>query len=559
MGIPHLISSLQPYTTHENLNGWTVVIDGNALAYHIYHLCVVRRYASRNTLESLPQNLEIAETVIEWLEWSVFEESLHSNSGKIYFDGFLPPLKMKTRSLRLGRLTNQYSNYYKTHNALRHTQLKELGQMTLFGASMGAAKPCLCPPPPYLVPVVLETLYHSKNYSNLIEVVPWEADFYCAQYAKENGVLVLSGDSDLLIYDLGPQGAVAFFKDIKQSIPSKELSAAIYKPTEIVERLGLDKSHGLKPFAFELLMASTLKFSDIKKRAISLRALEIHPIKYRETFNEYNISFPKYDSKSKLSNSKSLAYLQALDPRISEYVLQFPTFAKVAKQPCINNFTEKHVYRIFLPFLLDSPARTSGWEIASVTRQLAYGLVNLALPAEERIASVVEHRRQHAKFGGRELGLPTTLEISTACSEICSNFSKFRDKFKHFCNRQVWIVMTILQEIEWSQLNNKLPMTLLAAKHVAKFFSTSMRERAYHWDLIHFLAQIDASFYSYRILQQISRTIIAQGHQDNLPAALFNLSKLLESLPKICEFPDRDLIISFLHDNLSIISSMADN
>lgn len=40
MGIPHLISTLEPYAAHEVLqDGDRIVIDGPALAYHILYIC----------------------------------------------------------------------------------------------------------------------------------------------------------------------------------------------------------------------------------------------------------------------------------------------------------------------------------------------------------------------------------------------------------------------------------------------------------------------------------------------------------------------------------------
>jgi hypothetical protein len=68
MGIPHLITFLQPYAEAESLAGNCVVVDGPGLAYYIYHMCLSARPAAWNPFEAAPSYEELGEACIAWLD-----------------------------------------------------------------------------------------------------------------------------------------------------------------------------------------------------------------------------------------------------------------------------------------------------------------------------------------------------------------------------------------------------------------------------------------------------------------------------------------------------------
>jgi len=67
MGIPHLISHLQPYAKSGPLTGDSV-IDGPAFAYHVYYACLNNRPSSKNAFEAAPTYHEVGKTAIAWLD-----------------------------------------------------------------------------------------------------------------------------------------------------------------------------------------------------------------------------------------------------------------------------------------------------------------------------------------------------------------------------------------------------------------------------------------------------------------------------------------------------------
>jgi hypothetical protein len=68
MGIPHLITFLQPYAEAEALAGTNVVIDGPGLAYHIYYTCLSARPTAWNPFEAAPSYKDLGEACIAWLD-----------------------------------------------------------------------------------------------------------------------------------------------------------------------------------------------------------------------------------------------------------------------------------------------------------------------------------------------------------------------------------------------------------------------------------------------------------------------------------------------------------
>lgn len=61
MGIPYLISTLEPFADHGLLNGQSVVIDGPALAYYVLYIC------NRNGVV-LPSYQLLGDTAVTWLD-----------------------------------------------------------------------------------------------------------------------------------------------------------------------------------------------------------------------------------------------------------------------------------------------------------------------------------------------------------------------------------------------------------------------------------------------------------------------------------------------------------
>lgn len=69
MGIPHLISTLEPYVQHVALKDVDVVVDGPGLAHHVLHVCRV------NGVDH-PSYQLLGTTAVAWLDELAFQNAV---------------------------------------------------------------------------------------------------------------------------------------------------------------------------------------------------------------------------------------------------------------------------------------------------------------------------------------------------------------------------------------------------------------------------------------------------------------------------------------------------
>ncbi|CZT52734.1 uncharacterized protein RSE6_14097 [Rhynchosporium secalis] len=535
MGIPHLTTFLRPYATAESLAGKHVVVDGPSFAYHIYYICLKASPGARNGLEAAPSYQNLVETATSWLA-GIEDSSVEIK--KIYFDGFLPVAKLAVRLQRLQNSTYQLTKFHQSHNEPCRSTYPQRGttSLALFHSTAVRSGLTALPALSFIVPAILEALKASARYTDITEVVPGEADLYCARYLKEHGGLVLTSDSDLLVHDLGDQGAVSFFGDIESSVLEAPytLRTLIFEPAAISDRLKLPKSHRLYSLAFEISMDAHGTFPKYLTQAQSLHAITNHSQMFAEFLQEYSLfTEPKVAADS----YEALRVLRCLDPRTSEYVLQFPSISDIAGQPSVSGKAASSSPHVFLPFLLDCPVRTNAFEVSAVTRQLAYGLLNIIVPASERRSSVFEHRRQINKSNGRELMLPEVSDISDACNSVLETFKGLKTKFPKFKDIELWIAFAIHQDIEWSISASKVATSQVFLQRMSHQ-KTSYIAGFFDWDVVQFFAQLQGSLYSCRILQQITSLVMSNESKYTIPQAVLRLNSLLRSVPSIVDYPD---------------------
>jgi hypothetical protein len=352
-------------------------------------------------------------------------------------------------------------------------------------------------------------------------VVPGEADMFCAVYLKRYGGIVFTGDSDLLVHDLGSEGAVVFFDDI--GINTR--SAPIFKASAIAVRLALPKPEGLQALAFEMIMTPYGTFKKLLSQAILKSAINLFEKEYNDFSKEYALpeDLEFYEKMGDLAKVKLQKSLQNLDPRISEYVMHFPSLSKAAGHQLSCPGTP----RIFLPFLLGCPVRTHAWEMSTSVRQLAYGLINLIVSDDEHCLSIYEHRRQLDNSAGREWQLPGLSQLTGACVSISNIFSKLQEKFpRKVTSQELFLAFAIYQEVEFSSSVMQPSLAKLALRQ-------NFRHQS--WDTLQLLAQLQGSFYSFRIMKQITSVLFSDSN--SLPEEVVLLHRHLEALPSLIEYP----------------------
>lgn len=472
---------------------------------------------------------------------------------KIFFDGFLPRSKRPVRIRRLMSSTKQLNQYYQAwpHNQFTNSASQQPSvKLSNSGPALsGFTKP---PAPPFLVPAIIEALSQYKSYENLVELVPAEADIYCADYVKIHGGVVFTGDSDLLIHDLG-DGIVSFFNDIDLAASRDKASLICiqYQARAIVQRLGLPETHGLAALAFEMTVNAQRSFKEHLQKATKLNAISLHATMYQEFVNGYEALQTNKKVKETCDSGNAVhcpslsRQLKMLDPRVSEYLLQFSKFAQAAglQESYLSDLIKyKGQVDFFLPFLLDSPQRTSAWEMSTSIRQLAYGLVNMVLPHEENVLKVTEYRRLQNGSRGRELQVPDAQHLPKACTDLSELFKKLRNSMSVPVEQDMWRQLALYQDLELNLRNGRSGLSGTFIEQSKSGKASSFRLT---WESIHLYAQFQGSYYSFRILKQILEIVLLCNSIKYMQLALHQLHIDLQSLPTIEKLlPISDLVRS---------------
>lgn len=446
-------------------------------------------------------------------------------SKRLFFDGLLPPGKAEVRILRLVGLTKRMSGYYYMNQTVYMPSVRQQEfTVSFFDQSAVESQLTALPPAPFLVPAVLEAVKQHPKYAPLTYVVPGEADLYCSQYLFSYGGIVLTGDSDLLVHQLGESGKVTFFRDMRQQ--GDELHGKVFCPSKIAQQLALPLSGGMVSLAFEMYMDSHLTLKQHLARAKESTSINESP----RLFDEFRKDYQTLVGEIPVGTS-AVSILQRADPRISEYMLQFPSIANVAGSTVEqSSHAPTHV---FLPFLLDSPTRTRAWDASASVRLLAYSLININVPIAERKTTVNEHTKQADKSQGRSMDLLSIEDSHEACQTLFEEFSQLRARLPDgLAEHYHWAAFAIYQDISFAIANSK-SATIKAVRQQVKGGQIG---KTSSWDVIQLFAQIQASYYSFRMLKQMLGIVVAINEEQ--PPAVLQMKQCLETLPSLTELQD---------------------
>ncbi|KAK4231326.1 Deoxyhypusine hydroxylase [Podospora fimiseda] len=503
MGIPRLKRLLEPFADRKIIQPCKAVIDGPALAYHALTLC------SRGTLKSSPfeqPSYEVlGRTAIDWLNQI---EEYGVEVSQIYFDGFLPALKRPERTQRLAAMTKdlvKYHSLYPTKVPKERSLSLAESVPELFPTSWGGEAYTKPPIPPFLVPVVIDALRCSK-YRPVTTIVGGEADGPCASFVRDSGGIVLTSDSDLLVHDLGENGAVVFFPDIEADVEAKNLISPQYQRSNICRKLSINPDTGLSYLSFEILNDRHLTVEQGAERSRRGDAITL-------TKHEYDRFLALYLSPETALND-STSSCSSLDPRISELVFQLSN----ASLP-ENTETKLEMY---LPFLLDSPSRTSAWESSKDIRCLAYHC--LLSTRQTSLRCVSEMRRLQSTSSGVQFEVEHTSKLDEECAALLKTLARIKSNIQD--SNLVWAVLTIYQDILMTvdrARGTPLSLDLLAHEVKGDLDHSS-------WDFLHLVAQAQATYYSLRMVKQLA----GLAPQTELMAELIGT---LSELPSLKDFP----------------------
>lgn len=355
---------------------------------------------------------------------------------------------------------------------------------------------------------------------------------YCAQNATATGGVILTSDSDLLVHNLGEDGCVVFFSDIDIDPSSGCLAALQFRVKTIQKRLSLKPQDGLSQLAFEMVNDPHASLEQAVAAAKRSRAVSSNPEEYAEFRSQYDD--PETARRGRISGG------QDLDPRVSEIALDcLPSQDDDAEE-------SQRQLAVYLPFLLDSPSRTSAWESSQGCRNMAYSLLQLVNGGPPR--DVTEFRRLQAlSAGSRTDGFESLEDLRRALSGLGAAISLGGDTLPDVMSKSMalsffWDVQTTLGK------GRSDPLCLKVLRQC--FLGTLQQES---WDCIHLLAQTQATYYSFRVLDQAIKFARRneKGAMDKLLKEITLLESHLTNMPPLKSFPSlgefADLLQKFLN------------
>ncbi|OJD28929.1 dna replication initiation factor cdc45 protein [Diplodia corticola] len=575
----------------ENLDKKLVVVDGPSLAYHAYHRAVAGRYHARNALEAMPSHSEVAETASHFL--TVLESHNMAILG-VFFDGALPAAKRDTRLKRLHSSLTQLQSFKTLHPDDIRCVRSSIETNSFSAPTSVPEKLTRLPATPFLVPAVIDHLSNGP-FAERVFVVPGEADVFCAdvvcRVSQKQACWLLSSDTDLLVFDLGPNGSVLRFQDVSlATFPRRTVLKGVeYHPRSIAERLGLKT---LAPLAFALSQDSHRSLKELVQVA---KAVDVSIATYQGWFEEYTplhsmsgsgqllvnlyrSSFALLQGNNTLHALLPNAYedvylpwtqtrqtkqeaatylhyladtkLRTMDPRISELVQQVCSAIVMG-----TSHTKSHQpdgvevgCAMFLPFLIDDPTRASAWCLSADLRFLGYAILSIPMPA---LYSMEEWERRGPRMA--QTVVPRfyykKAEVVHTCRELSAHITAFMVNSGdlhlraplHFWKLYgaMYLSDKLVQKEEHQVSKNQVMRMLRGCQGQLE------------WSHVHHVAQLQGVWYSLRMLRQfltiflsfptegVPQTHKTDNHSDpEIQAAVKDLHERLEYLPNAVKFFD---------------------
>lgn len=344
--------------------------------------------------------------------------------------------------------------------------------------------------------------------------MPGEAEAFCAHHVREScesGGIALTGDSDMLVHDLGAKGAVAFFNQLEsRSLGSCEvLQTPLYQSNEIAKRLGLD---GLQRLAFEMKQDHCLTIHSAIQLAQQSSGNAAALADFQSEYDPLTTSIVLAAPSDSLAISPSF-----LDPRLSELVLSasYPPGANML--PC------------YLPFLIDDPSRSSAWTPSLRIRQLLYSILPFAFPLDRNKCIIQEYTRKGHRVASTEISLLFESNISDQAKQLSSNIHEIAIANTAPSPWTPWWLFTLSVITTWNNNSGKTPPPPSTMTRVCKGANSG---KVLLWEDVHLTAQIQGVLYSLRMLKQLFLRLSANGLA-LLPTELLELKGVLEELPDL--------------------------
>ncbi|KAH9818165.1 XPG domain containing, partial [Teratosphaeria destructans] len=533
MGIRRLVSHLRQAglgttkelgRTGESPHGTKAIIDGPSFAYYIFNILEARA-ASPDTLDPTTTYDECAREAIRWLEKL---EAFGFTIEAIYFDGALPLTKRSTREARMTAYVNSihslHDTYQQSIQRLRSSGTKTSGNAWDDLALRQAKK--RAPPPAFLVPAVLEALRESE-YRDRTFVMPDEADKFCILTARlqcqqdpSSRISIFSNDSDLLVFDSGPQTKIIPFSELRFSTDQPAVMSGLeIWPARFAASLG---SESLLELAFWMSQHPAMSASDAQRKVESEDLGEDYS--FQAFRSEYELGEGHVKALEARSEQRELYC--GLDPRVSELVLQATRHAGLVDHKSL---------RVYGPVLLEDPSQRSAWNVGTSLRELAYTVLRQAAGVPNGKV-LVEYWRAGDHVKMHECSLLDQTDVARHGAHYSDKLGKRRLQHTELTDVESWRFLIMRMALDDIRREG---CPLPSAESVMRVLAG---QKSSDWGQVHLDAQYQAMYYSLRMASQILRYIHltrenSKGNDGALTDdALQMIRRELEHLPTISDF-----------------------
>lgn len=374
------------------------------------------------------------------------------------------------------------------------------------------------PTAPFFVAGVLEAIANSK-YVSIAELVPGEADAYCAAKARLSGGTILTNDSDLLIYDLGPDGTVGALNGLEYITHSNVGTAmvCVAAQTTVINPRDVARSLRLKDLKTLAYVLKEHPESSFQKAVHKAQHINLSGKQYQQTLGEYLVEPAAFESCMFRQEILTRVRTQApfLDPRISEFVLQ----------------SDSQNASIYLPIMIEDPTRTSAFAASISQRLFAYSCCTF--PSKVPGQKVLEYGRKGQRILPTSIDLLSDMGILKHARSLRVRLEKFMTIFSDFPKILIWRIYALAEVYHWYLDTARTPPSrdaMIAA-------ITGNSQGRIMWDDVHLCAQIEASLYSLRITQQILSFVLPFDTSDEIATSvmqtLIGLKTDLNDLPPL--------------------------
>ncbi|KAL4811573.1 XPG domain containing-domain-containing protein [Aspergillus unguis] len=524
MGVPRLRQHLLPFSQSVLLHGGTkiddedteyiknVVVDGPALVYNVYSRLLSWFSATDcSMIEVLPTCDEVSQGVMLYL---LHLELLGVEIFGIYFDGALPARKYETRVARLESQRQRLEFFCAETKSGFEASSTLYAQRTVRPDNVLRSRPISTryhnlPVDPFMVAAVFEDLKYRWNWLNIknisadslggylshSEVFPWaslthmvtgEADTSCANAARLRNASILTNDSDLVLHDLGHHGAVIILDSVElirsnfiHPSPSF-VKAAMLRPSLVAQRLNLP---GLLPLGFQLKTYPKNSLMELLQQSKHVLALAEHAA-YQDFAIEYQGDHAGIQRQA-LNQTRGF-----LDTRVSELVWQYelPT-----------EYTIKGIPHVYLPILIEDHTRRCAWDNGRDYRSMAYSLLNISRPRNERHEYVSEFIRRGQRIVKDKLQLQDESGISARIKTFEAQLDALRATIGiQNSPRDFWMLFAVRVVY-----GTDFQFTKGDIQSLEQFLRLGHMGKRLQWLDLHLTAQIHAVLYSLRMLKQL--------------------------------------------------------